>query len=118
MEAPPQPLRDVDAIPSLPTTLGPMPYTNFYDDGPGGFTNKFWENFEILEDVLVEKVTGDRITLGTDFITLPLFAIIEGGVRFSMSHFLRYFLSSYNLMPCQLSVSTWRILCSAMRLAK
>lgn len=35
-----------------------------------------------------------------------------------MSHFLRYFLSEYNLTPCQLSINTWRILCSAMRLGK
>lgn len=75
-------------------------YANFYDEGPGGFSDEFRERFEISSDVLVERVTGDRITFGVDFITLPLFAIIEGGVRFPMSHFFRYFLSSYNLMPC------------------
>ncbi|KAF7153042.1 hypothetical protein RHSIM_Rhsim01G0168800 [Rhododendron simsii] len=109
VEAPPQPLRDVDTIPSLPTTLGPMPYTNFYDDGPGGFTNKFWENFEILEDVLVEKVTGDRITLGTDFITLPLFAIIEGGVR--NPTYDKYYLTTRqgfdHLMDCLYDTEKW-----------
>lgn len=57
-----------------------MPYTNFYGDGPGGFTNEFREKYEISEDVLVERVTGDRITFGADYITLPLFAITEGGV--------------------------------------
>lgn len=66
----------------------------------------------------MERVTGDRITFGADYITLPLFAITEGGVQFPMSHFLRYFLSEYNPTPCQLSVNTWRILCSAMRLGK
>lgn len=95
-----------------------MMYANFYDEGPGGFSDEFRERYEISSDVLVERVTGDRITFGVDFITLPLFAIIEGGVRFPMSHFFRYFLSSYNLMPCQVSVNTWRILCSATRLAK
>ncbi|KAF7128935.1 hypothetical protein RHSIM_Rhsim10G0077700 [Rhododendron simsii] len=35
-----------------------------------------------------------------------------------MSPFLRYFPESYNLAPIQVSVNNWRILCSAMRLAR
>lgn len=102
----------------MPTTLGPMSYNHFYDDGPGGFTNEFRVKYEIPDDVLVERVTDDRITFGADFIILLPYAITEGGVRFPRSPFLRCFLDSYNLVPIQVSVNTWRIFCSAMRLAK
>ncbi|KAF7124569.1 hypothetical protein RHSIM_Rhsim12G0097900 [Rhododendron simsii] len=35
-----------------------------------------------------------------------------------MCPFLRYFLADYNLAPIQVTVNTWRILCSAIRLAE
>lgn len=35
--------------------------------------------YEIPDDVLVERVTGDRITFGAYFISLPLYAITGGG---------------------------------------
>ncbi|KAI8546920.1 hypothetical protein RHMOL_Rhmol07G0156800 [Rhododendron molle] len=113
-----KPPRDVDLIPPPSTGLGPMPYTHFYDDGPGGFTATFRAKYDMPDDVLVERVTGERIPFGADFIVLPLYPITEGGVRFPMSPFLRYFMSSYNLAPIQLSLNTWHILCSAMRLAE
>lgn len=112
------PPRDIDLIHPLPSGLGPMPYNHFYGDGPGGFTDQFRVKYSIPDDVQVERVTADRVTFGEDFIILPLFAIIEGGVRFPMSPFLRYFLASYNLAPIQVAVNTWRILCSAIRLAE
>ncbi|KAF7153986.1 hypothetical protein RHSIM_Rhsim01G0093200 [Rhododendron simsii] len=112
------PPRDVDILPPLPTGLCPMPYSKFYGDGPGGFTKEFRAKYSIPEDVLVERVSGDRISFGEDFIILPLFAITEGGVRFPMSPFLRYFLSDYNLAPIQVAVNTWRVLCSAIKLAE
>ncbi|KAF7145037.1 hypothetical protein RHSIM_Rhsim04G0129500 [Rhododendron simsii] len=112
------PPRDINTIPPLPTGLGPMPYSNFYGDGLGGFTKEFREKYSIPEDVLVERVFGDRISFGGDFIILPLFAITEGGVKFPMSPFLRYFLSDYNLAPIQVAVNTWRILCLAIKLAE
>ncbi|KAF7144626.1 hypothetical protein RHSIM_Rhsim04G0140000 [Rhododendron simsii] len=77
--APPRPPRDVDTIPPLPSELGLMPYNHFYGDGPGGFTEQFRTKYSILDDVLVEGVTTDRIPFGEDFIVLPLFAITEGG---------------------------------------
>lgn len=95
-----------------------MPYEHFYGDGLGGFTENFRVKYQIPDDVMVDRVTGDRITFGEDFIILPLFAITEGGVRFPMSPFLRYFLSDYHLAPIQVAVNTWRILCSAIRLAE
>lgn len=48
--------RDVNLIPSLSTGLGPMPYNNLYGDEPGCFTNKFWVEYAIQDDVLVERV--------------------------------------------------------------
>lgn len=47
----------------------------------------------------MERVTGDRITFGEDFIILLLYAITERRVRFPMSPFLQYFLELYNLAP-------------------
>ncbi|KAI8568108.1 hypothetical protein RHMOL_Rhmol02G0171500 [Rhododendron molle] len=73
------PPRDIDIIPPLPTGLGPMPYNNFYGDGPGVFTEEFRMKYSIPDDVLVERVTTNRIPFGEEFIVLPLFAIIEGG---------------------------------------
>ncbi|KAF7151722.1 hypothetical protein RHSIM_Rhsim02G0192500 [Rhododendron simsii] len=116
--APPRPPRDVDTIPPLPSGLGPMPYNHFYSNGPGGFTEKFRTEYSIPDDVLVDRVSTDRIPFGEDFIVLPLFAITEGGVRFPVSPFLRYFLSDYKLAPIQVAVNTWRILNSAIWLAK
>ncbi|KAF7144992.1 hypothetical protein RHSIM_Rhsim04G0229500 [Rhododendron simsii] len=72
------PPRDIDAIPPLPTGLEPMPYSKFYGDGLGGFTKEFRAKYSIPEDVLVERVFGDRISFDEDFIVLPLFAITEG----------------------------------------
>ncbi|KAF7120213.1 hypothetical protein RHSIM_Rhsim13G0002100 [Rhododendron simsii] len=118
LDAPPRPPRDIDTIPPLPSGLGPMPYNHFYGDGPGGFTEQFREKYSIPDDVLVERVSTDRVTFGEDFIVLPLFAITEGGVRFPLSPFLRYFLSDYKLAPIQVAVNTWRILNSAIRLAE
>ncbi|KAF7147982.1 hypothetical protein RHSIM_Rhsim03G0059200 [Rhododendron simsii] len=112
------PLRNVYIIPPLPTELEPMPYNNFYGDGPRGFTKEFRTKYSIPNDVLVERVSGDKISFGDDFIILPLFAITEGGVRFPMSPFLCYFLSDYNLGPIQVAVNTWRILCSVIKLAE
>ncbi|KAF7139874.1 hypothetical protein RHSIM_Rhsim06G0114000 [Rhododendron simsii] len=77
--APPRPPRDVDTIPPLPSGLSPMPYDHFYGDGPGGFTEQFRTKYSIPDDVLVERVTTDRIPFGEDFIVLPLFSITEGG---------------------------------------
>ncbi|KAF7151064.1 hypothetical protein RHSIM_Rhsim02G0086800 [Rhododendron simsii] len=75
--------------------------------------------YSIPDDVQVERVTTDRIPFGEDFIVLPLFAITwGGGVRFPMSPFLRYFLEDHNLVSIQVAVNTWRILCSAIRLAE
>ncbi|KAF7120456.1 hypothetical protein RHSIM_Rhsim13G0128400 [Rhododendron simsii] len=120
--APPRPPRDVDTIPPLPSGLGPMPYNHFYGDGYGGFTEQFRTKYSIPDDVLVERVSTDQIPFGEDFIVLPLFAITEGGggggVRFPMSPFLRYFLVDYKLAPIQVAVNTWRILCSAIKLAE
>ncbi|KAF7147517.1 hypothetical protein RHSIM_Rhsim03G0108900 [Rhododendron simsii] len=95
-----------------------MLYNKFYGDGPGGFTKEFRTKYSIPDDVLVERVSGDRISFCDDFIIIPLFAITEGGVRFPMSPFLRYFLLDYNFAPIQVAVNTWRILCSAMKLAE
>ncbi|KAF7130777.1 hypothetical protein RHSIM_Rhsim10G0077600 [Rhododendron simsii] len=39
--APKWPPRDIDAIPPLPTTFGPIQYSHFYGDGPMGFTKDF-----------------------------------------------------------------------------
>lgn len=76
-----------------------MLYNNLYGSGTGGFTNDFRVKYEISDDVLVETVTGDRITFGEDFIVLPLYAITERGVRFRMSPFPRYFLEMYIVAP-------------------
>ncbi|KAF7145187.1 hypothetical protein RHSIM_Rhsim04G0192000 [Rhododendron simsii] len=116
--APPRPPRDVDTIPPLSSGLGPMPYSHFYGDGPGGFTEQFRTKYSIPDGVLVERVTTDRIPFGEDFIMLPLFSITEGGVRFPMSPFLYYFLADYKLAPIQVAVNTWHILCSVIRLAE
>jgi hypothetical protein len=116
--SPPNPPVDIDLIPPPPTGLGPMPYTKYFGNGPGGFTNEFREKYAIPDDVLVERVTGDRILFGEDFIVLPLYAITEGGVRFPMSPFLRYFLDEYKIAPIQVAQNTWRVLCSAIRLAE
>ncbi|KAF7133301.1 hypothetical protein RHSIM_Rhsim09G0075400 [Rhododendron simsii] len=118
LNAPSRPPRDIDTIPPLPSGLGPMPYNHFYGDGPGGFTEQFRTKYSIPDDVLVERVSTDRVTFGEDFIVLPLFAITEGGVRFPLSPFLRYFLLDYKLAPIQVAVNTWRILNSAIRLAE
>ncbi|KAF7146076.1 hypothetical protein RHSIM_Rhsim04G0042900 [Rhododendron simsii] len=77
--APPRPPRDVDTIPPLPSGLGPTSYNHFYCDGPRGFTEQFRTQYLIPDDVLVERVSTDRIPFGQDFIVLPLFAITEGG---------------------------------------
>lgn len=76
---PPRPPRDIDLIPPPPTGLGPMPYNHLYGDGLGGFTDAFRAKYQIPDDVLVERVTGDRVTFGEDFIIFPLYAITEGG---------------------------------------
>ncbi|KAF7143717.1 hypothetical protein RHSIM_Rhsim05G0105000 [Rhododendron simsii] len=96
-EDPLKPKKDINLIPPLPTNLGSMPYNHLYGDGPGGFKDEFAVKYEILDDILVERVTGDQITFGADFIILPLYAITGGG---------------------GVSVNTWHILCSAIRLAK
>ncbi|KAF7127284.1 hypothetical protein RHSIM_Rhsim11G0017200 [Rhododendron simsii] len=72
--------RDINVIPSLPIGLGPMPYNHLYNDGLGGFTDGFQVKYEISDDVLVGRVTGEKITFGEDFIILPLYTITEGGV--------------------------------------
>ncbi|KAF7145277.1 hypothetical protein RHSIM_Rhsim04G0047800 [Rhododendron simsii] len=74
---PPRPPRNVDTIPPPPSGLGPMPYSHFYGDGRGGFTKQFRRKYSIPDDVLVERVTADRIPFGEDFIVLPLFTITE-----------------------------------------
>ncbi|KAF7129323.1 hypothetical protein RHSIM_Rhsim10G0118900 [Rhododendron simsii] len=121
-EAPLKPPKDINLISPLPTNLGPMPYNHLYGNGPGGFKDEFRVKYKIPDDVLVERVTGDRISFSTNFVIVPLYAITGegggGGVRFPMSPFLRYFLESYNLAPIQVSMNTWRILCSAMRLPR
>ncbi|KAF7144307.1 hypothetical protein RHSIM_Rhsim05G0054300 [Rhododendron simsii] len=94
LDAPPRPPRDIDTIPPLPSGLGPMPYNHFYGDGPGGFTEQFREKYSIPDDVLVERVSTDRVTFGEDFIVLP------------------------SLPSPKVAVNTWRILNSAIRLAE
>ena len=108
---------DEDAIPPPPKGLGPMPYSRFYGLGPGGFTKAFRRKYKIPDDVSVERYTEHRLTYGEDFILLPLFAITEGGVRFPFHPLIRQFLNCYKLVPCQVAVNVYRILCSAMELA-
>lgn len=42
---------DPDVLPPLPTTLAPMPYSQFYGDGLGGFNVEFRETYQISPDV-------------------------------------------------------------------
>jgi hypothetical protein len=93
-----------------------MPYSHFYGDGPGGFTEAFREKYQIPDDVVVERYDESRLTFGEDFILLPLLAITEGGVRFPFNSFIREFFDCYKLVPCQVAVNVFRILYSTIEL--
>ncbi|KAF7138835.1 hypothetical protein RHSIM_Rhsim07G0158000 [Rhododendron simsii] len=89
--------RDIDIIPPLPSGLGPMSYNNFYGDGPRGFIEEFWVKYSILDDVLVERVTTDRISFGDGFIILPLFVITGGNnLSFTLGDLMLMYMVSRN----------------------
>jgi len=113
------PPEDPDDIPSLPTNVGPMPYTQFYHLDGVHFTMEFHKKYNIPEDVVLERVPElGRVTWGDDFTVVPLFAITEGGLRFPFHPLIREFLFEFRIAPCQLMVNTYRILSSAVKLVE
>ena len=77
----------------------------------------FREDFNISNDVFFSLVEG-QVYFGNYFITVPLMAITEGGLKFPMPGLLRDFLSYFGLTPCQLSVNCFRIINSCVEICR
>lgn len=67
---------------------------------------------------MVTPVEGPRIKYSGEHVTVPLMAITKGGLRFPMHKIIRELLFTFNLTPCQLSVNTYCIIHSVIKLAE
>lgn len=68
--------------------------------------------------MVVSPVEGPRIKFSNEHITVPLMAITEGGLRFPMHTILRELLYTFDLTLCQLSVNSYRLIHSIIKLAE
>ncbi|KAI8563350.1 hypothetical protein RHMOL_Rhmol03G0105200 [Rhododendron molle] len=78
----------------------------------------FREVYRIPDNVEVSPVRGSHIKFSNEHVTVPLMAITEGGLRFPMHKVIRELLHSFNLTPCQLTVNTYRLIHSVVKLAE
>lgn len=106
---------DPNEIPNR-TRTDPCPYWECFEDQKG--LDLFRRTYKILDDVVISLIEGRRIRFSDEHITVPLMAITEGGLRFPMHKVLREILYHFELSPCQLSVNSYRIIHSIIKLAE
>jgi hypothetical protein len=78
----------------------------------------FRAKYEIPDDVEIELNFGDRIYYSKEWITVPLMAITEGGLRFPLPKLVRQLLYYYELAPHQVVVNVYRVLSTVAKLAE
>ena len=78
----------------------------------------FKQTFNIPEDVNVAYCPKSEIALhrGANTAFFPLMAILEGGVRFPVDHFLLNTLRFYGLCPDQVPPNFYRVVSCVSRL--
>ncbi|KAI8568183.1 hypothetical protein RHMOL_Rhmol02G0177800 [Rhododendron molle] len=106
---------DPDVIPDR-TGKDPYPYWECFQDQKG--LALFWKVYDILDDVVILTIQGPRMQFSDEHITVPLMAIAEGGLWFPMHRVLRETLHFFKLTSCQLSVNSYRIIHSVIKLAE
>lgn len=97
----------------------PCKFLHYFSGEPGEYWN-FTQKYQIPEDVSVRlgpQSHGD-VRYQEGHLTFPLMAIIEGGVRFPLDPFVRRFLRTLTLSSNQISVNTYRIICSISELRR
>lgn len=102
----------------IPNRMGkePCPYWECFSS-PAKY-DLFRQVYDVPNDVDIRPVEGSRILYSDDHVTVPLMAITEGGLRFPMHRVLREVLHRFQLTPCQLSVNSYRIIHSVIKLAE
>lgn len=88
---------DPDEIPDR-VRRDPCPYWEYFEDQMGFAL--FQESYEILNDVAVSTIQGNRIQFSDEHITVPLMAITKGGLQFPIHKILREILHLFKLTPC------------------
>lgn len=61
---------------------------------------------------------GNRIVYKDDWITVPLMAITEGGLRFPLPKLVHQLLYMYELALHQVVVNVYRVVCSVIKLVE
>lgn len=91
----------------------PCRFSHYLNGDPEEYRS-FCETYEIPADVVVRAGPSRReeVEYREGELTLPLMAIIEGGVRFPLDPFLRQFLRALTLTTSQITVNTYRVICS------
>ena len=98
----------LNVIPPKTKSEGTCPYLEYFSTR---ITRKFFRYTHYVPgDVRLELVTGDRLTFGEDFITVPLMAFVEGGLTFPLHKVFREFLHHFNLTTAQLSTNVFRVI--------
>lgn len=89
----------------------PCRFSHYLNGDPEEY-REFCETYRIPADVTVRAGPTSRGGVGfrEGELTLPLMAIIEGGVRFPLNPLLRRFLRALSLTTSQITVNTYRVI--------
>lgn len=93
----------------MASVKGQNPYLKYFSSKAGKY-RAFCQKYNVPDDVEVRLVCGGDITFSDDHITVPLLAIIEGGLRFPVNELLRQFIHEYQINPRFLAMNSFRII--------